>query len=79
MMDFNEFISWSKDNILDFLDDSYRGASVDINPVLKTGLNYTAMTVRKKNETMVPALNLEEHYKDYIKGNDPERVISEMA
>lgn len=64
-MNKGEFLAWAVENVKNYLPESYRKAEIDITPVAKTGVTYTAMTVRQKGQTTVPAINLEEMLEAY--------------
>lgn len=60
-----QFMAWAIESIKSFLPESYRKAEIDVVPLAKTGVTYTAMTVRQKDQTTVPAINLEEMFDAY--------------
>ena len=64
-MNKGQFLAWAVENVKNYLPESYRKAEIDIIPVSKTGTTYTAMTVRLKDQTTVPAINLEEMLEAY--------------
>ena len=64
-MNKGQFLAWAVENVKNYLPESYRKAEIDIIPVAKTGATYTAMTVRLKDQTTVPAINLEEMLEAY--------------
>lgn len=73
-MNKGEFLAWAVESVKNYLPESYRKAEIDVIPVAKTGVTYTALTVRQKGQTTVPAINLEEMLEAY-ENNVPLDVI----
>ena len=59
--------------------EAYRKAEIDLYPVAKNGIVYTAMTVRLKDQTTVPAINLEEMFAAYESGVPLAAIGARMA
>ena len=45
-MNKGEFLAWAVESVKNYLPESYRKAEIDVIPVAKTGVTYTAMTVQ---------------------------------
>ena len=65
-MDFSEFRDWAQHSILSYLPEEYREAEVTLYPVVKAGVSYTGMIVRKNEEITAAAVNLEEAFSHYL-------------
>ena len=67
-MNKGQFSHWAIENVRSFMPEAYQKAEIDLYPVAKNGIVYTAMTVRLKDQTTVPAINLDEMFAAYEKG-----------
>ena len=68
-MDFEKFKETMKDNIRDYLPDSYRDAKIDIHENTKINETYTGLFVQKPDERITPTINLDQMYEAYDRGD----------
>lgn len=68
-----------KDNVKDYLPDTYADAKVSVFPFHKIGNTYTALTVKLSDDSATPAVNLDELYKDYMEGLSLDEVGERMS
>ena len=59
-----------KDAIKDFLPEEYKDARVDVRENTKLNETYTALTVRREDQVVAPAINLNQMYEQFDE-NDP--------
>lgn len=78
-MDIGKFMAWAVESVKTYLPESYRKAEIDIYPLAKTGKTYTAMTVRLKDQTTVPAIDLEEMFEAYQNDVSLDQIGYRMA
>ena len=78
-MYFKDFKEWAAENIKDFLPEKYSDASISLETVTKTGVNYDAMIVHPEGNYAVPAINLDDMYEEYINGKSLHDIGKEMA
>lgn len=78
-MNFEEFKDWAKENIKFFLPDHYKEAKVDVSEVVKTGMSYSALTVRNENQAAAPAVNLDRFYEEHLNDVPLFHIGTEMA
>ena len=77
-MNFTEFQNWAVREIRPVLSDDYRDATIRLQRLQKLGKSYEAMMVKKKEETVVPVINLNHYYESYKNGMPREKILSEM-
>lgn len=68
-MDFEKFKETMKDNIREYLPDSYRNAKIDIHENTKINETYTGLFVQKPDERITPTINLDQMYEAYDRGD----------
>ena len=78
-MNKGQFSHWVIENVRSFMPEAYRKAEIDLYPVAKNGIVYTAMTVRLKDQTTVPAINLDEMFAAYESGVPLAAIGARMA
>ena len=64
-MDFKEFTDVIKENIRDYLPDSYRDAEIKVEEFHKLDHSYMGMQVKREGQTVVPNINLNAHYSNF--------------
>ena len=79
MMNFMEFTEWAKTHLMEYLPPEYQKGEVVVHPLSRLGNSYMAITVIQDRNRSVPAVNLEECYKDFVRGRDPEAVMRKIA
>lgn len=78
-MNIEQFSNWAVDNVRRYLPDNYQNAEIALYPIAKNGVVYTAMTVRLKDQTTVPAINLDDMFAAYESGIPLFRIGERMA
>lgn len=78
-MNKGQFSHWAIENVRSFMPEAYQKAEIDLYPVAKNGIVYTAMTVRLKDQTTVPAINLDEMFAAYERGVPLAAIGARMA
>ena len=78
-MNKGQFSRWAIENVRSFMPEAYQKAEIDLYPVAKNGIVYTAMTVRLKDQTTVPAINLDEMFAAYERGVPLAAIGARMA
>lgn len=79
-MNFEEFVDYVEENILDFMPRSYAGANVDMQEVTKNnGLVLHGLMIFKENSTIVPTLYLDDLFKAYKNGDSLDLVMLRIA
>ena len=67
-MTFEEFTETVKENIKDYLPDSYRDAQVTTGRFQKLNSSYLGLQVKQEGQEAVPTVNLERYYEAYSRG-----------
>lgn len=67
-MTFGDFVDTVKDNIKDYLPDSYRDAEVRTSMFQKLNGSYLGLQVRKEGQIAVPTINLERAFESFKAG-----------
>lgn len=63
-MEYKDFLEEVKNNIKDYLPDSFKDATVDIQKVKKNnGVELNGLTVRKTGQKISPVLYLDQYYR----------------
>lgn len=78
-MDFDEFSRWAEQEILRWLPPEYGNASVRRISIRKIGCTYTGMIVKRNGEAVVPALNLDDFFRQYLHGAELRGLMRHMA
>ena len=66
-MDFKEFTDVIRENIRDYLPDSYRDAEIKVEEFHKLDHSYMGMQVKREGQTVVPNINLDAHYSTFMR------------
>lgn len=69
-MNLETFMEEVKNNIKDYLPEEFQNAEVEITTVRKLNESYPALTIRRENETITPAINLEDCYRRSANGEE---------
>ena len=69
-MNFNEFTKYVSETIKGYLPSEYQDGIVAVEPVRKLGSTYTGLTVRVPGMRATPTINLEQYYKEFVKGSE---------
>lgn len=79
-MKYEEFKSYVKENIKDYLSDEYADCEVEYQHIVKSGYEYDGLMVREKGKVSIaPALNVTEAFKNYENGDDLEEIMERLA
>ena len=78
-MNFNEFTKYVSETIKGYLPSEYQDGIVAVEPVRKLGSSYTGLTVRVSGMRATPTINLEQYYKEFVKGSEAKLLMREMA
>ena len=78
-MTFNDFIDQTKNNIMDYLPESYQDASVNVVEVQKMNTTYMGLQIRKPDEIIAPSIDMNHFYEEYCNGKSMEMVMTELA
>ena len=78
MMNRKEFYEYVKDNVKDYLPDSYQNGEIRIEEVAKNnGLRLTGISIPQGDQRAVPMVYLDSLYMEYVNGkNRIKRIFS---
>lgn len=79
MMDYQVFKEVIKEEILDYLPEKYREASVDIESVNKINQKLDALRIRPSASDIIPALYINDLYEDYKQSGDLQTILQHTA
>ena len=77
-MDYKSFKSYVKNNILDYMDEKYKGLTVAIEEVKKTNAVYDGLML-KGGSPYQPVVNLDRFYDIFMDVKDLESVMTDIA
>jgi hypothetical protein len=79
-MNRKEFYEYVKDNVKEYLPESYRDAEIKLQEVEKNnGLKLTGITIPNGNQRIVPTVYLDSLYQEYINGKDVDSCVGDVA
>lgn len=80
MMNRKEFYEYVKDNVKDYLPDSYQNGEIRIEEVAKNdGLKLTGISIPQGDQRAVPTVYLDSLYLDYVNGKDLDSCVGDVA
>lgn len=80
MMNRKEFYEYVKDNVKEYLPESYRDAEIKLQEVEKNnGLKLTGITIPNGDQRIVPTVYLDSLYQEYINGKDVDSCVGDVA
>lgn len=80
MLNFTEFQEYVEMNVLDFMPEQYKNASVRLNTVTKNnGMELHALNVLPEGSNIAPSIYLEGFYDKYESGKDLDEVVQNIA
>ena len=80
MMNRKEFYEYVKDNVKEYLPESYKDAEITLQEVEKNnGLKLTGITIPNGNQRIVPTVYLDSLYQEYINGKDVDSCVGDVA
>ena len=80
MMNRKEFYEYVKDNVKEYLPESYKDAEIKLQEVEKNnGLKLTGITIPNGDQRIVPTVYLDSLYQEYINGKDVDSCVGDVA
>ena len=80
MMNRKEFYEYVKDNVKEYLPESYKDAEIKLQEVEKNnGLKLTGITIPNGDQRIVPTIYLDSLYQEYINGKDVDSCVGDVA
>ena len=80
MMNRKEFYEYVKDNVKEYLPQSYQDAEIKLQEVVKNnGLKLTGITIPKGDQRTVPTVYLDSLYQEYVNGKDADSCVGDVA
>ncbi len=80
MMNRKEFYEYVKDNVKEYLPESYKDAEIKLQEVAKNnGLKLTGITIPKGDQRTVPMVYLDSLYLEYVNGKDVDSCVGDVA
>ena len=80
MMNRKEFYEYVKDNVKEYLPESYKDAEIKLQEVEKNnGLKLTGITIPNGDQRIVPTVYLDSLYQEYIHGKDVDSCVGNVA
>jgi hypothetical protein len=80
MMNRKEFYEYVKDNVKDYLPDSYQKGEIRIEEVIKNnGLKLTGISIPQGDQRAVPTVYLDSLYLEYVNGKDLDSCVGDVA
>ena len=79
-MNRKEFYEYVKDNVKEYLPESYKDAEIKLQEVEKNnGLKLTGITIPNGDQRIVPTVYLDSLYQEYIHGKDVDSCVGDVA
>ena len=80
MMNRKEFYEYVKDNVKEYLPESYKDAEIKLQEAEKNnGLKLTGITIPNGDQRIVPTVYLDSLYQEYIHGKDVDSCVGDVA
>ena len=80
MMNRKEFYEYVKDNVKDYLPDSYQNGEIRIEEVAKNnGLRLTCISIPQGDQRAVPMVYLDSLYMEYVNGKNLDSCVGDVA
>ena len=80
MMNRKEFYEYVKNNVKEYLPESYKDAEIKLQEVEKNnGLKLTGITIPNGDQRIVPTVYLDSLYQEYIHGKDVDSCVGDVA
>jgi len=76
---FKEFQDYVAEHIKEFLPDQYAEAQIHVGEVLKKDYSYQGMKIIRPEDRIVPTINLDMYYSDYINSKNPDIILKNIA
>lgn len=78
-MNYQEFCSYVKENILSFMPESYRCASITVEPMKKVNSTLDGLVIKRDDQNIIPVSYLNDWFREYSRSKDLERVMHDIA
>ena len=78
-MNYQEFCSYVKENILSFMPESYRCASVTVEPMKKVNSTLDGLVIKRDDQNIIPVSYLNDWFGEYSRSKDLESVMHDIA
>lgn len=80
MMNRKEFYEYVKNNVKEYLPESYKDAEIKLQEVEKNnGLKLTGITIPNGDQRIVPRVYLDSFYLEYVLGKDVDSCVGDVA
>ena len=80
MMNRKEFYEYVKDNVKEYLPESYKDAEITLQEVEKNnGLKLTGITIPNGDQRIVPRVYLDSFYLEYVIGKDVDSCVGDVV
>lgn len=80
MMNRNEFFDYVKENVKSYLPPAFDDAEFVITEVTKQNdMHLTGLNIKREGEQVIPTIYLDQYYKDYLEGADPDAIVGRVA
>ena len=80
MMNRKDFFEYVKENVQDYLPDSFAGASIRLEEVAKeNGLTLTALVIPEEGKALTPTVYLDSFYQEYQNGKPLDACVGDVA
>ena len=80
MMNRKEFYEYVKDNVKEYLPESYKDAEIKLQEVEKNnGLKLTVITIPNGDQRIVPRVYLDSFYLEYVIGKDVDSCVGDVV
>lgn len=76
---FTEFTDEVVKDILKYLPEEYRNSKIKLNKTIKNNETLTGLIIQRNDSRVVPIIYLEEFYKQYESGIQPENILKTIA
>lgn len=80
MLNFKEFQEYIKNNVKDYLPESYKDADIQFRDVVKNNdVHLTGVMIKRENETLTPNIYINELYEKYSSGMNLDEIVGDIA
>lgn len=78
-LSFEDFKDYVTEHIKEFLPDQYTEAEIHVGEVMKKDYSYQGMKIIRPGDRIVPTINLDMYYSDYISSRNPDIILKHIA
>lgn len=80
MLNFKEFQEYIKNNVKDYLPESYKDVDIQFRDVVKNNdVHLTGVMIKRENETLTPNIYINELYEKYSSGMNLDEIVGDIA